>query len=144
SVETFDSDAPGEPAAELVTRYLGVDCGHGERRQAMLARQITDDVDVLIHPAVGARVGCRTHDHRHAETARRHEHQLEVMSLPLLGAAVLVSAERLRPDIATARVCHDGIRALRHAEIEAPPLDRREPEMSRRRQDAHAYGFSAR
>ncbi len=55
-------------------------------------------------------------------------------------AAVFVGAERLGTDIAAAGVGDDGVRKSRHAQIETPALDRREPEVSRRREDAYAVG----
>ena len=64
--------------------------------------------------------------------------QLEVMALPFLGAAVLVGTEWLRTDVAAAGIRDDGVGPARDAQIEAAALDRREAEMSGRRQNAQA------
>ena len=60
------------------------------------------------------------------------------MALPFLGAAVLVGAEWLRTDVAAAGIRDDGVGPARDAQIEAAALDRREAEMSGRRQNAQA------
>jgi len=103
----------------------------------MPARELADDLGVLVHAAVGARIRGRAHDHRHAEPASRQQHQLEIVPLPLGGATVLVGTERLRSDVAAPGVCDDRVGTAAHTDVEAAPLDRREAEVARRREDLH-------
>src|SRR5204862_4852812 len=83
-------------------------------------------------------VGGGADDHRHAKRPRREQHQLEIVALPLLRAAVLVGAERLRPDVAASGVRDDRVGMACDAELEAPALDGREAEVTGGRQDAQA------
>ena len=137
AVEALDPDAASKPPGYLVTAHLGEDRGQIEGREPVAPRQLADDLGVLVHAAIGARVGCRADDHRHAESASGQQHQLEVVPLPLFGATVLVRAERLRADVAASRVGHDRVGPAGHADLEAASLDRREPEVARRREDVH-------
>ena len=100
--------------------------------EAVPARDVADDRRILEHAAISPRVGCRADDHGDVEPARRQQHQLEVVPLPLLGATRLVGAQGLGADVAAPGVRDDGIGPTRHADIEAAPLDGREPEMARR------------
>jgi hypothetical protein len=89
---------------------------------------------------VGASVGRRADDHRHAEPARGQEHQLEIVPLPFLGTAVLVGAERLGADVRAPGVGDDGVGPARQPDLEAASLDGREAEVARRRENAHPLG----
>ena len=51
--------------------------------ETVLAGEILDDADEPVHPAVAAGVAGRADDHRHAESAGRQQHVLEIVPLPL-------------------------------------------------------------
>ncbi len=57
-------------------------------------------------------------------------------------ACRLVGPEGLGPDVADSGVRDDRVGPLRDTQLEAAPLDRREPQVSGRREDAHALGHS--
>jgi hypothetical protein len=102
----------------------------------MLAGEILDDADKPVDPAVAAGVAGRADDHRHAEPARRQQHVLEIVTLPLHRARRDVRAERPRTDITRPRIGADQIGRAIEPDLKARRLDRRKPEMPVGAQDA--------
>ena len=96
----------------------------------MLAGEIPDDADKQIDAAVAAAVARRADDHRHAETARREQHLLQFVDLPLARTRRDIGAERARPDIARPGIRADHIRLAAASYAEATGLDRRKAEMA--------------
>lgn len=140
SIQSLDADALLQTTPDLVPVHLGADRRQCERWQAMLRCQLADDGRVLSDASIRAGVGSRPDDHRNAKAARRQQHQLQVVALPLLAATVLVGAERLRPDVAAPGVGDDRVGLLRDAEIKAAAFDRREPEVAGRGEQGQAVG----
>src|SRR5437867_8668316 len=85
---------------------------------------------------VGAGVRRRAEDQRDPEASRRHEHRLDVVTLPHRVGCRAVRAQRIGPDVGAAGIGDDEIGAHAAAALEAGLLERGRPEVAGRRDDA--------
>jgi hypothetical protein len=103
----------------------------------MLLRELADDAQVQVDPAVRPGIAGRADDHRHAKLARRDEHELEVVRLPRKRARRRVGAEGNGPDVIAPGVRGDAIGTRSDAEAEALFARGREAQVPVRADDAH-------
>jgi len=96
----------------------------------VLSREIPDDADKQVDPAVAAGVPGGTDNHWHAKAARRDQHRLKIVRLPLQRAGRDIRTKRSRPDITRPRISTDEVRFAVAADTKAAGFDRRETEMS--------------
>ena len=82
-IEPGDRIAGSDAAAQNVPGDFGIEVADAELLQAAFAGKFPDDSDEQIDPAVGPGIARRAYDHRHVEAARRGQHRLEIVSLPL-------------------------------------------------------------
>ena len=82
-IESGDRIAGSDAAVQNVPGDFGIEVAHAELLQAAFAGKFLNDSDEQIDPAVGAGIARRADDHRHVEAARRGQHRLEIVSLPL-------------------------------------------------------------
>ena len=86
----------GHLALQVVLADLGIEVADLELRDAVLGRQLLDDPDELVHPAVGARVPGRADDERDAALARGGEEQLQLLAREMSQGDVLAQVDRAR------------------------------------------------
>jgi len=130
SVQSRDLVAGHNAPMKLILAYLGVEVADAEFGQPVLSREIADDVDKQVDSAVAAGVSGGTDDHWHAKTARRDQHRLKIVRLPLQRAGRDIRTKRSRPDITRPGISADQVRFAVTAFTKAAGFDWRETEMS--------------
>ena len=136
-IQPLDHGALLDDPPQTLLQDRRMEVPNPEFRQAMLPREILDDLDEEIDPAVGSRVAGRTDDHRHAEPARAEKHQLEIMHLPLERARRDVGTERPGSDVVRSRIGADEVGGGAKPDLVAAGPDRCETKMSVRADDTH-------
>jgi hypothetical protein len=101
----------------------------------VLRRDLAQQAHELVDATIGAGVGGRADDHRHAEPAGFDQHHLQVVALPRFEADMLIGAERPRTHVAGAGIGDDVVGPQRATMQEAGLLQRGEGQVAGRTKD---------